>query len=61
MLRVARRTAVAAGEHLAAGGNAGDHRVDRVRNRLGKDLCSSVLQICAVEELLLDTLFKHKS
>ena len=59
MLGIASRAAVAAGQHLAAAGDAADQGADRIGDRLAEDLCRRVLEVGAVEELLLDTLFEH--
>ena len=59
MLRVAGRPAIAAGEHLAARGDAPDHGMHRVGDRPSQRLGRLVLQIGAIEELLLDALFEH--
>ena len=54
MLRVASRAAVAAGKYLAAAGDAADERTDGVGDRLRQDFSGRVLQVGAIEELLLD-------
>ena len=59
MLGVGGRAAVAAGEHLAAAGDAADQRADRVGDRLGEDFGRRVLEVGAVEELLLNALLEH--
>ena len=59
VLGIGGRAAVAAGEDLAPAGDAADQRADRVGNRLAEHLGSGVLEVGAVEKLLLDPLFEH--
>ena len=59
MLRVTGRAAIAAGHDLAAGRDAADHRADGVGDGRASDPAACVLEVGAVEELLLDALFKH--
>jgi len=59
MLGIASRAAVAAGQHLATAGDAADKGADRIGDGLAEDLCRRVLEVGAVEELLLNTLFEH--
>ena len=59
VLGICRRAAVAAGQHLAAGGDAAHDGADGVGDRFGEHFGRGVFQVGAVEELLLDSLFKH--
>ena len=59
MLGIGSRAAVAAGQHLAAAGDAADHRLHRVGDRLAEHFGRLVLQVGAVDEVLLDALFEH--
>jgi hypothetical protein len=61
MLGVGGRTAVAAGQDLATAGNAGQHRLHGRRDRLAQGLRGLVLEVGAVDEMLLDPLFEHGS
>ncbi|MDT4861982.1 hypothetical protein FQZ97_966120 [compost metagenome] len=59
MLRGRGRGPVAAGQHLAATGHAGEHSRGRGLDHRGERLGALVFQVGAVDELLLDTLQKH--
>jgi hypothetical protein len=59
VLGVGRRAAVAAHQDLAPAGDAADQRTDRVGDRLAQHFGSGVLEVGAVEKLLLDPLFEH--
>jgi len=59
MLRVGRRATVAAGQDLAPAGDAADQRADRVGNRLAQHFGRGVLEVGAIEKLLLYPLFEH--
>ena len=59
VLGIGGRAAVAAGEHLAAAGDAADERADGIGDRLAEKFGRRVLQVGAVEELLLDALLEH--
>jgi hypothetical protein len=59
ILGVGRGPAVATGQDLAAAGHAGQHRLDGVGDRLGQRLRGLVLEVGAVDEMLLDSLFEH--
>ena len=48
-----------ADQQLAAAGDAADQRLGRVGHRLGQAFGALVLEVSAVEELLLDALFGH--
>jgi hypothetical protein len=59
MLSVGGRTAIAACQHLAAVGHAGQHGLHGRRNGLAQDLRGLVLQVGAVDKVLFDALFQH--
>ena len=59
VLRVGGRAAVAAGQHLAAAGDAGQHAPARRGDGLAERLRGLVLQVGAVDEVLLDALLEH--
>ena len=59
MLRVCRRAAIAARQHLAATGHTGQHGLYRLSDRLAKRLGRLVLQVGTVNKVLLNALFEH--
>jgi hypothetical protein len=59
MLGVGGRAAIAAGQHLAAAGDAGQDGLHRRSDGLAQRLRGLVLQVGTVDEVLLDALFEH--
>ena len=60
MLCQRRAAAQPADEHFAAGGDAADQRLRGIGDRPGQAFCGLVLEVSAVEKLLLDALFEHE-
>ena len=59
LLRQHTRNTRPAGQYLAAAGDAHQHRLHGLRERLAQHRSGLVLEVCAVDEVLLDPLLKH--
>ena len=60
LLRLSGGRAIATGQHLAAAGHAGQHGLYGSGNGVAQGLRGLVLQVGAVDEMLLDALLKHE-
>jgi hypothetical protein len=59
VLRVCSRPTIAATQHLATTGNTGKQRLNGVCNRFTQQWRGVVFEISTVNEMLLNSLFKH--